>query len=161
MRVIEYEEKYLLSLEYMVADYFRETHGENVKGDMTAITRFVRHSIDIKSVYLLFTKEQPAPIGFMVVFLNDEQGMVDTHVVCEYQYIKPSFRNGISIAYFVYTLAKICTKLEVGIVNTTYNTSSSTHNMKKLGGTVLSTTSYLTAVEAQSIYYKYKRRIKE
>lgn len=157
MKVIEYEDRYVLSLIDMFLDYFTELHGDQLIGNKVTIEGMIRDFKENKSIYLLLDNNRP--IGFMVGYLNDQYGMVQSHIVCEYQYIKEGHRNGKAILYLTHALAEICTRLELGIVNTTYNTSSSTHNMERLGATIHSTTSILTAEQARKIYKKYTRRI--
>lgn len=157
MKVVEYSDKYLLSSVDMFYNYFKEIHGSKLKGNKVTVEGMIRQVLAEKSVYLLLNNNKP--IGFMVGFLNSEYGMVEEHIVCDYQYIKPKYRNGVAIAYLTHALAEICVRLGYGIVNTTINTSSSTHNVLKLGAEIHSTTSIITNEQATKIYNKLKTRI--
>ena len=160
MRVIEYNDGYNSKLIQMMYDYFKEIHGDKLKGNKVTIEALIRSFEVEKSIYLLLN-DKNLPIGFMVGFINDEYRMVDPHIVCEYQYIKPKNRNGLAIAHLTHALAEICVRLGYGIVNTTINTSSSTNNVMKLGAEIFSTTSIITNEQATTIYNKLTRRIKK
>lgn len=158
MRVIEYNDGYNTKLIQMMYDYFKEIHGDKLKGNKVTIEALIRSFEVEKTIYLLLN-DKNLPIGFMVGFINDEYGMVDPHIVCEYQYIKPIYRSGNAILHLTHALAEICVKLKLPIVNTTYNSSSSTYNAERLGATTYSTTSIITLEQATTIYNKYKSRI--
>jgi len=157
MRVVEFDEGYQCATAFMLEMYFNEVAKPKkrpIEKSGEALTKI----LSSHSVYLLLNDKDELT-GFMSCYINDEYGMVDPYLVCEYQYIVPFHRGGKAVAYMTQALAELCVKLQLPIVNTTFVTSSSTNNMERLGATPLSKVSYLSLEEATKIYKKYTRRI--
>jgi hypothetical protein len=160
MRVVEYDSKYLYSTSIMLDKYFNEVTSNRptyLTGNMDVCSEAIDKILYTHRLYLLLSNTDEL-IGFMTCYLNDEYGMVDRYLVCEYQYIEPEYRGGRAVALLTKTLAELCVKLQPPIVNTTILTSRSTHNMDKLGAEPIAMLSELSLNKATAIYNKYNRR---
>ena len=157
MRVVEYSESYFRVTSELLLMYFEEVTTDHMVND-DKVKEALNKILASHSVYLLLN-DRDRLIGFMTCYLNDEYGMVDPYIVCEYQYILPFHRSGKAIAVLTQALAELCVKLQLPIVNTTYLTASSNSNVQKLGATPLATVSYISLEQATKIYNKYSRRL--
>lgn len=161
MRIEEYTEECRQPLRIMLDMYFNEINpdrSEELRRDIDLCDEAITTILQTHSIYVLVTDEGSL-IGFMSCFINNEYGMVEPYLVCEYQYILPNFRNGIAVATMTHALSELCVRLQLPIINTTYNTASSKNNVERLGAKQLATVSYLTLEDATNIYKKYTKRI--
>ena len=158
MTVIAYSDKYLLSLIDMMYNYYKEVHGNKLKGDKNTIETIIADFKVNKSIYLI-VGEDNKPKGFFVAYLGDEYGMIDSFVTCEIAYIKPPYRSTIATFYLTYHLSEICHTLGMGIRTNLLLSSSSYTCFKKVDATEIGSITYIPPEDVTKIYTKYKRRI--
>ena len=159
MRIVAYEDKYLLSLVDMLVDYFKELHPNDKTGGKIDAERMIYNCLNYdKAIYLLLSNKN-RPVGFMICYLNDQYGMIDSYLTVEYQYLKPGSRNGTAIAHQFDMIGRICEDYKCGTVNTTYTSSKNIHNLEKLGAHVIALTTFLSEEEVKEKHQKFKTRI--
>ena len=159
MRIVVYEDKYVLSLAEMLSDYFKELHPNESTGTKWQARVMINDCLEYdKAIYLLLS-DKNRPVGFMICYLNDQYGMIDRYITVEYQYLKPGSRNGTAIAHQFDMIGRICEDYKCGTVNTTYTSSKNIHNLEKLGAHVIALTTFLSEEEVKEKHQKFKTRI--
>jgi len=159
MRIVTYEDKYVLSLSRMLYDYFKEMHPTTFKGNLVVAENMITYSLrENKAIYLLLN-DINLPVGFMICYLNDQYGMVNQYMTVEYQYLKPNYRNGTAIAHQFDMVGRICEDYGCGTVNTTYTSSKNIHNLSKLGVHTIAVVTFLSEEEVKEKHKKFKLRI--
>ena len=109
-------------------DYFKEVHGDDYIGSKQTIETLLIHSLmNNKSLYVLLDK-QHEPIGFMLVYLNDQYGNTTTTVVCDYMYVLPKHRSSRAIAKLYSMMGDIMEDYNCDGIGTTFVTSSNKKN---------------------------------
>lgn len=134
MKLVAYtfQNKYQLSL--LLKDYVEETEGNCIGSPSTAIDIMLEND---RHIYLLY-KDTEA-IGFIVMYVNDQYGLVEPTIVNEYMYLKPNHRTSVASKYMLLQTLDYCSKLKLDLIGYTYNDSSNIHNVKKLNGKEIGT----------------------
>ena len=158
MRIVAYEDKYVLSLDRMLVDYFNEMHPDEVTS-ASALMMIQKCLSSNQSIYLLLNDDN-LPVGFLICYLNDQYGMLkQQYLTVEYQYLKPGYRNGMALAHQFDMIGRICEDYNCGTVSATYTSSKNIHNLDKLGANVIALTTSLSAEEVKEKHQKFKTRI--
>lgn len=118
--------KYQLSL--LLREYIEEVEGECIGSTSVAIDSMLESG---RHIYLLYTDDNKA-IGFIVMYINDQFGLVRPSIVNEYMYLKPNYRTSVANKYMLLQTLDYCSKLNMDLYGYTYSSSSNIHNLKRL-----------------------------
>ena len=137
--------------------YFKEVHGDDYIGSKQTIETLLIHSLmNNKSLYVLLDK-QHEPIGFMLVYLNDQYGNTTTTVVCDYMYVSPKHRSSRAIAKLYSMMGDIMEDYNCDGIGTTFVTSSNKGNNKIVGGEVIAEITHVRLDKSRAYNKRLKR----
>lgn len=134
-------------LAYLLRKYYNEVEGEVVGSISDGIDMLVQHG---RAIYLLTTDDKP--IGFVILYCNDQCGMSKLRAVVEYMYLLPAYRRSTGIRELLKAVGSYCIHNEVDCVIPA-TTTNSVSVCKTLGGDVLGN---VYTVPLTSIKSKYK-----
>ena len=121
MIVVNYSDDYKEQLTSVMYDYFTEVEDDVIGDIATAIDVMISYG---RHIYLLLAEGKV--IGFTVMYINDQYGLLSPVAVNEYMYIVPNKRSGRAIKELVSMVAHYCNELQLPCIAVTYNNSSST-----------------------------------
>jgi len=142
-----------------MVEYFREMHGDDYIGSRLICNRMLQEmSKQNKTIYYVLDNEH-RPIGFIVVYVNDQYGMTTPTVVNDYMYVLPEYRSGKAVMLLYTMIGMICEDLELDCVSSTFTTSANTTNNVLVGGEPIMVTNLFKRSKFQNRLNKYKKRI--
>jgi hypothetical protein len=144
----------------LLDDYFREVHRDNYHQPTPNEMLDILHNMVIsgKSLYLLLDKG--IPVGFLIVFINDQYGLTDPVVYVDYMYIDPESRNGKAVLMMYTMVGMICDDTGYEAYGCTFTSSSNIGNNQLVGGEVVAKVTQFPMDKIKSKLEKYKKRLK-
>lgn len=128
MRLIAYNFQCRYNLSLLLRDYIEEVEGTCIGSTSVAIDLMLENG---RHIYLLYTDDDKA-IGFIVMYVNDQYGLLRPSVVNEYMYLKPQYRTSVASKYMLLQTLDYCSQLNMDLYGYTYSSSSNIHNLKRL-----------------------------
>lgn len=127
MKLVAYSsnDEYYTSL--LLRDYMLEMEGVCEGNTVKALHQMIEAN---RHIYVLYRDDEA--IGFIVMYVNDQYGLLPAVAVNEYMYIKPKYRTSVATKYMLLQLLDYCRQLQLPLVGYTYNNSNNIHNSKVL-----------------------------
>lgn len=128
MRLVAYNLQCKYQLSLLLREYIEEVEGGCIGNTSAAIDSMLESG---RHIYLLYTNDDIA-IGFIVMYVNDQYGLLRPSVVNEYMYLKPKYRTSVASKYMLLQTLDYCSQLNMDLYGYTYSSSSNIHNLKRL-----------------------------
>ena len=128
MKLVAYNFQCKYNLSLLLRDYIEEVEGTCIGNTSVAIDLMLENG---RHIYLLYTDDDKA-IGFIVMYVNDQYGLLRPSVVNEYMYLKPKYRTSVASKYMLLQTLDYCSQLNMDLYGYTYSSSSNIHNLKRL-----------------------------
>ena len=128
MRLVAYNLQCKYQLSLLLREYIDEVEGGCIGNTSAAIDLMLESG---RHIYLLYTDDDIA-IGFIVMYVNDQYGLLRPSVVNEYMYLKPKYRTSVASKYMLLQTLDYCSQLNMDLYGYTYSSSSNIHNLKRL-----------------------------
>lgn len=127
MKLVAYssDDEYYTSL--LLRDYMLEMEGVCEGNTIKALHQMIETN---RHIYVLYRDDEA--IGFIVMYVNDQYGLLPAVAVNEYMYIKPKYRTSLATKYMLLQLLDYCRQLQLPLMGYTYNSSSNVSNSKAL-----------------------------
>lgn len=144
----------------LVDDYFKEVHKEDYsQPTLTQLLQIIKDMvISGKSLYLLL--EKGTPIGFIIVFVNNQYGLTTPVVFLDYMYITPKKRSGKAILMLYTMVGMICEDTGYEAYGCTFTSSSNIRNNELAGGEVIAKVTQFPMDKIKKTLDRYKKRLK-
>lgn len=143
-----------------ILDYFKERHGDNHCASLDkAIT--MMDNLENYGYMLYFvvdnTKEDIV-VGFVILHIDNQYGMVNEYLVVDYMYVIPSYRNRLATRLLFTTVGKCSLDLQLDVVGCTLlGNNNNVGNVSSVGG---KTIGMLQTIARQDFIDKYKKYMK-
>ena len=128
MKLVAYNFQCRYKLSLLLRDYIEEVEGTCIGNTSAAIDLMLENG---RHIYLLYTDDDKA-IGFIIMYVNDQYGLLRPSVVNEYMYLKPQYRTSVAGKYMLLQTLDYCSQLNMDLYGYTYSSSSNIHNLKRL-----------------------------
>lgn len=128
MRLVAYNLQCKYQLSLLLIEYIDEVEGGCIGNTSAAIDSMLDSG---RHIYLLYTDDNKA-IGFIIMYINDQYGLLRPSVVNEYMYLKPQYRTSVASKYMLLQILDYCSQLNMDLYGYTYSSSSNIHNGKRL-----------------------------
>ena len=145
----------LCSLYWM---YFNEVHKEDTVGNYNTVLDMVNAFEDMGRItYLVLDEKHQIYTGFVTMFCNTQYGMTKPVIYVEYMYIRPEYRNGISVALLYAKIGEVCLCNDMDCLGATFTTSANSNNNRLVNGNIIAG---VTHFKLQDIESNTKRLLK-
>ena len=128
MKLVAYNLQCKYQLSLLLREYIEEVEGGCIGNISAAIDSMLESG---RHIYLLYNDDNKA-IGFTIMFVNDQYGLLRPSVVNEYMYLKPKYRTSVASKYMLLQTLDYCSQLNMDLYGYTYSSSSNIHNLKRL-----------------------------
>ena len=128
MKLVAYNFQCKYQLSLLLREYIEEVEGGCIGNTSAAIDSMLESG---RHIYLLYTDDYKS-IGFIVMYINDQYGLLRPSVVNEYMYLKPNYRTSVASKYMLLQTLDYCSQLNMDLYGYTYSSSSNIHNLKRL-----------------------------
>lgn len=149
----------LRDVAYLFQYYFQEVHKDDFIGNLRTIEDMITANLfeENKSLYVLY--DGIHPIGFILLYINDQYGNTTPILVNDYMYVKPEYRGGKAVAMLYGMVAAAAEDNEMDVLGTTFTFSSNDNNNNLVGGEVIANVFRFRLDDFKNRLQTYKKRI--
>lgn len=140
-------------------DYFKERHSDVLHGRLSGCHAMIDCMLD-NNQFIYYVVKQGIPVGFITLSINDQYGMVTSHLVCDYMYVHPKHRGTMVTTALFTTGAHVALSLGYNMIGSTLIGSSNINNTRHTGGEEFSRSYYYDMVKFKPIYERYMKKLK-
>lgn len=159
MRMVDYCDDHYVAFVTLLDEYFKEVNKDIYIPDAKKLLDVPMDMLDNGRTIYVLEDDDRTLIGFLVVYMNDQWGMLEQYVECEYMFITETRRSSMAPIHMFTMVGAICEDYQCGAVGCTYNSSANIKNNERVGGIPIATIFSFAYKDIVGTYNKYKKRI--
>ena len=143
-----------------ILEYFKERHSDN---HCSSLDKAITMTDNLESYgYMLYfvvdNNKEDIVVGFVILHIDNQYGMVNDYLVVDYMYVIPSYRNRLATRLLFTTVGKCSLALQLDVVGCTLlGGNNNVGNVNSVGG---KTIGMLQTITRQDFIDKYKKLMK-